>query len=283
MRFLTTTLGLLFTSVFALSLAGCGSSDPTGGGGGSDIAPTEITLAKEFLAGKPRFSPDGKTIAYIQSSSTSLDKADLAVMDSTGGARKTLSPANSYLAAPAWTPDAKQLYFSADAGINVVAAAGGAATMISNDFTATDPDVSPDGKSLVYAPNGGSMTILDLTDPTLKKDLGSSGTSPRFSPDGKSIAFADDDKIKTMDLASGTVTQVADGGSYLSSVAWFQSGKELAFTSDKGVETVTLGASPVRTMLHEEFAAESLDLSHDGKTIIYSVNGSGSLFVLTGF
>jgi dipeptidyl aminopeptidase/acylaminoacyl peptidase len=287
MRLITTTLGLLFTSLFALSLAGCGSGGTTGGGGGGGGAagnePTEITFDNGLVPSKPRFSPDGKTVAFIQSADTFGKMSDLWVMDPTGGARKKLAPTNTYLAAPTWTPDGKQIYFASDPGVSLVDAAGGTATLIVDDFTATDPEVSPDGKSLVYAPNGGTLQLIDLADPTMPKDLGVGGVSPRFSPDGKSIAFAGASKIELLDIASGAVTDLADGTDLFSSVAWFADGKELVFTSDKGVETVTLGATPVRKLVHEEFAATTVDLSHDGKTIIYSTNASQSLYVLTGF
>ena len=269
------TVGLLFTSL--LGLAGCGSSDTPGGTGDG---PTEITFTGNS-AGEARFSPDGATLAYVES--TTNDASNLAVMTATGEQRKTLAPAGGYLAGPAWAPDGKQIYFGSNEGISLVAASGGTPSVAVMAFATLDPDVSPDGKSLVYGVNGGNLQLVDLADPTKPKDLGVKGTSPRFSPDGKSIAFESNEKIQRMDIATSAVTDVVDGGTYLASVDWFPDGKRLAITSDSGVEIVTLGSPPTRKLVQDDFAAKDVDVSPDGKKIVYGINGSQSLFVLTGF
>ena len=272
-----TTSSLLLASF--LGLAACGSSETTGGGDTS-ITPTEITF--DTNADEPRFSPDSATIAFVQSKGASKG-ADLSVMDVSGNQRKVITPASDFMAAPAWAPDGKQIYFVSDDGVSVVPVAGGMATGAAKALAVLDPDVSPDGNSLVYAVNGSSLQLVDLANPATAKDLGTNGTSPRFSPDGKSIAFESGDKIKLMEIASGMVTEVVDGGTYLASVDWFPDGKRLAITSDKGIEIVTLGASPERSVLNDQFAAKNLDVSPDGKLIAYAVNGQKSIFVLSGF
>jgi Tol biopolymer transport system component len=267
-----------------LGLAGCGSSDPprNGGGSGSDDEPVEISFGGGVAADEPRFSPTGPTVAFIQSSIMG-DSSDLSVMDVAGNGRVALAPAGTYLASPAWTPDGKQIYFASEGGISLVPAEGGAASVAVMDFATMDPDVSPDGKSLVYAINGGTIKLVDLADPASPKDLGQSGTSPRFSPDGQSIAFESGGKINVMTVSTGAVAEVVDAGTYLASVDWFPDGQRLAITSEKGVEIVTLGESPARTLVRDEFAAKNLDLSADGKAIVYAINGSTNIFLLEGF
>lgn len=277
MRIPLISLGLVVSSL--LGLAGCGS-DTDAGPSGSD--PVEITFT-DGSGDAPRFSPDGTKIAFIKADAKG-DNYDLTVMTSAGEQPTKVAAAGSYLAGPAWAPDGKQIYFTADAGLSLVAASGGAVTVVADAFAATQPDVSPDGKSIVYASNGSSAAIVDLADPKMPKTLSVVATTLRFSPDGKSLAFVDtDDKIKLMDVASGMVTDVIDAGTYLASLDWFADGKRLAITSDKGIEIVTLGATPARSLVRDEFAAKSLDLSPDGKTIAYAVNGQSSIFLLTGF
>lgn len=266
-----------------LGLTGCGSSDPSDDDGPSnDNDPLEISFGGGASADEPRSSPAGDTIAFIQSS-TMGDASDLSVMDKAGNGRKALAPAGTYLASPAWTPDGKQIYFASEEGISLVSADGGAASVVVTDFATMDPDVSPDGKSLVYAINGGTLKLVDLADPTSPKDLGQSGTSCRFSPDGQSIAFESGGKINILEVSSGAVTEVLDADTYLASVDWFPDGQRLAITSKKGIEIVTLGESPARTLVRDEFAAKNLDLSADGKAILYAINGSSNIFVLEGF
>jgi Tol biopolymer transport system component len=271
------TTSILLLSSF-LGLAGCGSSETTGGIPSDE--PTELVFDNK--ADEPRFSPDSASIAFVQSKGAT-DGADLSVMDVAGNQRKALSPASDFMAAPAWAPDGKQIYFVSDDGVSVVPLAGGTATVAAKAFAVLDPDVSPDGKSLVYAVNGSSLQLVDLANPATPKDLGTNGTSPRFSPDGKSIAFESGDKIKLMDVASLMVTEIVDAGTYLASVDWFSDGKRLAITSDKGIEIVTLGATPSRALVRDEFAAMNLDVSPDGKMIAYTVNGQKNIFVLSGF
>jgi Tol biopolymer transport system component len=272
------TLGLLFTSL--LGLAGCSSSDSPGG---SADAPVEIEFT-DTSAQEARFSPDGKSFAYVTLENGSSDKSSLAVMTTTGEQRTTLAPAGGYLAGPAWAPDGKQIYFGSDVGISQVAASGGTPTLAVDDFATLDPDVSPDGKSLVYAINGGNLQLVDLATPTMAKSLGVAGTSPRFSPDGKTIAFESGEKIQLMDLETLMVKDVSiDAGTYLASVDWFPDGKQLAITSDDGIEIVTLDSPPTRKVVREEFAAKDIDVSPDGKSIAYGVNGSKNIFVLSGF
>jgi Tol biopolymer transport system component len=118
---------------------------------------------------------------------------------------------------------------------------------------------------------------------------GTSVHEPRFSPDGATIAFvqstqkADSSELAVMASAGEQRKTLALAGTYLASVDWFSDGKRLAITSDKGIEIVTLGSSPERALVQDEFAATSLDVSADGKTILYSVNGSTNIFVLSGF
>lgn len=274
-----TSLGLLLSSL--LTLAGCGSSESTG----EEVPdePIEITFDEGMAGDEPRFSPDGATIAFIQLELMG-DGADLSVMDPEGGGQKALAPADTYLAAPAWAPDGKQIYFGSNDGISLVAAGGGEATVVVSDFATMDPDVSPDGKSVVYGRNGGTLQLVDLADPTTPKDLGTGGNSPRFSPDGKQIAFQDGEKIKLLTIATGDITEVLDAKTYLAAVDWFPDGERLAIISEDGLEIVTLGSgTPERTLVRDEFAAKNLDLSPDGKAMAYAVNGSKSIYVLRGF
>lgn len=284
----TTTTSLLLCAMLAVS--GCYVSRSTGGGE-DGMKVQEIRFDK--ISDEPRLSPPGSDFtAFGQSSKRITDMDDiketfnLMVMNNLGNARTVIAPEGDHLSGPAWSPDAKQIYFATDFGISVVPAAEGeTAVEIVADTWPMDPDVSPDGKSLVYATKDGTMKIVELTtNPPALKDLELIGTSPRFSPDGKTLAFAADRHINLLDLASGEVTQAFDCGTNLASESWFPDGKKMAVTSDAGVEIVTLGGdTPKHSLIYEQLGTKNVDVAKDGKFLIFTINGDTSMLALSEY
>src|SRR4051794_21199441 len=106
----------------------------------------------------PRWSPDGKRIAYV------LTKADLArsaydadvwIVDADGAHDRQLTRSPSGETRPQWSPDGKQLAFLSDRGgrnaIYVIDVDGGEARQLSNEPTAVrELAWSPDGKEIAF-------------------------------------------------------------------------------------------------------------------------------------
>jgi Tol biopolymer transport system component len=99
----------------------------------------------------------------------------------------------------------------------------------------------------------------------------------RFSPDGRTlaVAYGDMDKIGTLDVDTGALTERAGGGSYLTGTAWSAAGDAFYFSGDAGISRVSL-AGGAATMVADAFAALSLDLSPDGTRFAYGVNGGNA-------
>jgi hypothetical protein len=113
-----------------------------------------VPSARFEQAFTPRFSPDGRHVAY--GTWTTGGFRDIRIVDADTGAFYELTHDRAIDQQPAWSPDGKTLYFVSDrTGVSNVFAydiATHALFQVTNVLTgAFQPDVSPDGKSLVYA------------------------------------------------------------------------------------------------------------------------------------
>lgn len=169
----------------------------------------------------PRWSPDGKTVAFI--SRYGENREAVCTVPVNGGDEKLLAHGNYH----AWSPDGKMIAFTNErnrpgrpllkATISLIAAEGGEARQImSYDGAVNYVDWSPDGRHLVFSysrdalaldpvkdgkniipdsrEKGEDVFIIPATGGTPKKvgpasESQGSWHSPRWSPDGKKIAF----------------------------------------------------------------------------------------------
>ena len=120
---------------------------------------------------RPRWSPDGKTIAFtIQSQG----KVDIALMDQDGGNFRYLVNSDGQDRDPAWTSDGKNLLFSSDiSGIpNLyrIRLEDGAVTRLTNVIGgAFSPAVSPADTTVAfsyYGPDGYEIRLLPMNEGT---------------------------------------------------------------------------------------------------------------------
>jgi Tol biopolymer transport system component len=106
---------------------------------------------------EPRYSPDGRWIAFSRLRETGEGEFDQAVfiVRSDGGRARPLTPWGAYVEHPTWSPDGRWIVFN-----------------------------SPEGTIEAIRPDGSRRrTILQATD-------GFGGHKPWFSPDGRRILFA---------------------------------------------------------------------------------------------
>lgn len=138
------------------------------------------------ILSNPRFSPDGKNIAYVKQvglpASSANDTLELLPLE--GGAAKTLAEGSLWMAVPAWSPDGQYLAFtlsepSAPAlaaegavpapvrgNVWMVPAAGGQAVQLTFlDGLARSPAWSPDGQSLAFVTQDGQVGLVNPAQP----------------------------------------------------------------------------------------------------------------------
>jgi TolB protein len=159
-----------------------------------------LPIATDSSAGFPRYSPDGRSIAYVAEDSTGTE--DLFVSDADGRNVRSLAPSPGQPeGAPAWSPDGSSIVFATrrdgDWEIYAVRADGSALTRLTNDPAFdSSPVFSPDGGAIAFTSDRGdpeedSHVFRMNVDGTGVRQItsGEDESVPDFSPDGRRIAY----------------------------------------------------------------------------------------------
>jgi Tol biopolymer transport system component len=277
--------------------------------GGADRKPTEVfkTDLRVFV---PKFSPDGRFLAYIQ-----IDKANRAevfvrpVDPKTAGGPWQISDGTF---SPAfWRRDGKELYYLARDQAVMVADVGTSPT-----FSFTKPRVlfrqaskvpdrlayvTADGERFLAlpAPRGPQLqqiTVFNRSGEVLQK-VGEPGrySGPSFSPDGsRLLVFKNDlqtgqNDLWTIDLATGKETRLTNDTFPRVSPLWSPDGKYIYYASFRN------GDFPVHRRPSDGTGDEELiytyesgafvgpsDISPDGKYLVCDHGGFIVVVPLTG-
>lgn len=142
-------IGVVAASVFILSSAW-----------GEGRAPTVRDLARIVRLGDPRVSPDGKTLAYVETRAnleTDEFETEIQLLPMAGGAPRPLTRNRHHAAAPRWSPGGDRIGFLApDADkvrqLYVMPMAGGDALQLTHGKDGIEQFAwSPDGARIAYA------------------------------------------------------------------------------------------------------------------------------------
>jgi Tol biopolymer transport system component len=178
--------------------------------------PTRLTQLKD-LSISPRWSPDGKTIAFAASYGAQAKRTAISTVSVTGGDEKFLAVG----AFPAWSPDGLEIAFSNElrhagetsphrAIISVIPAKGGEPRELMNySGEVNGLDWSPDGRRIVFSydrvkdgkdplpdsrENGRDIFVISVTGGEPKRLTPTDNEAymymaPCWSPDGRRVAF----------------------------------------------------------------------------------------------
>jgi TolB protein len=207
------------------------------------------------LAVSPRFSPDGRQLAYT---TYHHGNADLYITElSQDRTTQLISKRPGLNMAPSWSPDGKVL-----------------AVTLSHD---QNPDL--------YLINTKGEIIERLT-----KNAGIN-VSPSWSPDGKRLAFVSDrsgqPQVYIMDVKSKTIQRLTYQGNYNTSPSWSPQGDYIAYAgSQEGNYHLFIispeGGVPVR-ITRGPGDHESPSWSPDGRQIVFTRNRQGQQQLCTIF
>jgi len=143
-----------------------------------------LTAAADGIA-KPRWSPDGRYLAYI-ATPAGADKAQIMLMDRRGGDARPITQVKGDIGEYAWAPDGKRLVFAMEQSEE------GAAQKSPRPIVIDALHFKDDADGYLGAGHGRHLYLIDIdgkrvdaltTDDKFNEDM------PAWSPDGRRIAF----------------------------------------------------------------------------------------------
>lgn len=260
----------------------------------------------------PRFSPDGKWIAFSSDRNGNLD---VFIIPASGGTAKQLTSHSADDTVLGWTPDGKGVLFSSQRGedfgmarLYVVSVDGGMPWRAGPDMGNT-ASFSPDGNRIAYNPKGqvywrkyyrgAYATDVWIEDISAKKftqltDFDGLDSWPMWSRDGDIYFVSDRDgngltniwRISDKGGKADKVTSFRTGDVRFPSIS--ADGRTIVFEHDFGIwklDTATRKATPIKLDIDAETEendsemrsfsseAEDYDLAPNSRRIVVSTHG----------
>ncbi len=156
--------------------------------------------ATGLASSAPRFSPDGREIAFA--TSTGGPYGELKILNVDSGKVRSLTHDNALVLSPAWSADGRFIYFASSRGgaLNIwkIAESGSPLEQItSGQGDDAHLDISMDGKRMVFSSFRVNVNVAQLDLETagqqipklLIADAARNQFGPSYSPDGKHLAY----------------------------------------------------------------------------------------------
>ena len=273
----------------------------------AQVEPRSLTIEKLYMTrqiGRPTWSPDGKSIAFISNMS---GRNNLWVVPAEGGFPTQLTVSDQRQTSPTWSPDGKWIAYQSDYDgdeqwdIFLVSPKTGQVVNITQtrEIAETGPAWSPDGRYLAYEvkPKTSAAVEIDIYDMVMRevKHLTTNtaqdkrNANPIWSKDGKYIVY-------TQEQAKGTDSNVfvADVATARSGLLTPHEGEELYFANDiapdgkrvlltsnaaNGYENVALAdvaTKKISWLTKDKWETRAHEFSPDGKHVTFSANVDGN-------
>jgi len=229
----------------------------------------------------PRFSPDGRQIAF----QWFRDGAwGIGVMNADGSERRTLTTGARDDREPAWSANGHEILFASDRAGNYdiwsLDLASGALTQITHD-PADDyaPAVSVDGERIAFVSERAGQPALYISSDGGYPELIATAPAgrlhaPRFSPDGRSIAFVEAaqrnafpgiavNQLVVIDLETGAKTVLSSSEEDVFYFAPVWADKDtLVYSADGAIHKVAIDSAEYSTVpFHARLTLEKVDFT----------------------
>jgi Tol biopolymer transport system component/DNA-binding winged helix-turn-helix (wHTH) protein len=251
----------------------------------------------------PAFSPDGKTVAFMRSSSSAI--SDLYLLPLTGGQPQQVTFDNTSIYGLAWTANGREIVFASRRGSSLfnlwrVSLTGGMPERLPTiGQNVVSPAISRQGNRLTYTQALEETNIWRLAlDSTGKGGAATSLISstladngPDYSPDGQKIVFASsrsgDFGLWVCDRNGANPMPLIESGPYLTGTPrWSPDGRWIAFDSrssdsdQKGnadIYVISADGGQPRRLTEEPSEDITPSWSRDSRWVYFGSTRSGSM------
>jgi dipeptidyl aminopeptidase/acylaminoacyl peptidase len=273
----------------------------------AQVEPRSLTIEKLYMTrqiGRPTWSPDGKSIAFISNMS---GRNNIWIVSSEGGWPTQLTVSDQRQASPAWSPDGKWIAYQSDYDgdelwdIFLVSPKTGKVVNLTNtrEIAEMDPTWSPDGRYLAYRvkPKTSAAYEIDTYDTVMRevKHL-TTGTpqdkrnsNPVWSKDGKFIVYTQeqakgtDSNIFIAEVATATSTLLTphEGEKIYSNNDISPDGRHVLVTSnaENGYDNIGLleiATKDISWITKDKWQIRGGEFSPDDKRITFTANVDGN-------
>ena len=273
----------------------------------AQVEPKSLTIEKLYMTrqvGRPTWSPDGKSIAFISNMS---GRNNIWTVAADGGWPVQLTISDQRQSSPAWSPDGKWIAYQSDYDgdeqwdIFLVSAKTGKVVNLTQtrEVAELDPTWSPDGRYLAYEVKAKTSAAyeIDVYDMLMREvkhittgtPQDKRNSNPIWSKDGKSIVYTEeqakgtDSNIFIADVAAATSTLLTphEGEQIYSADDISPAGKHVLITSNAGNGYDNIGLLDIATkrvswLTKDKWEISGGEFSPDGRRITFTANVDGN-------
>ena len=243
----------------------------------------------------PAFSPDRKTLAFIQLEAGFVE--DIYLVPIAGGEPKRLTFDDAGIGGLDWTPDGKDIVFSSRrlgaSGLWRISASGGEPIQLPvGGERAFEVSISRHGHRLAYVQTSIDTNIWRIevpgsegrsSPPTTLISSSRRDAEPHISPDGERIVFTStrsgNTEVWVCDSDGSNPVQLTSLDRYTGSARWSPDGREIAFDSvpedNADIYVVSAEGGLPRRLTTEASDDIVPNWSRDGRWIYFGSNRSG--------